>query len=109
MLRSFDGEKLSTHSSNMFRQFISHFQLLLPNAFMPRLSYQESIRLIIGIAECARSAQCAPFKHHFDECAERVREQEENPDHAGPKEDCVEECEFDPYLFYYDLDSQGHL
>ena len=61
-----------------------------------RLSYQEITKLIIGIAECARSAQCAPFKHHFDECAERVREQQENPDHAGPKEDCVEECEFNP-------------
>ncbi|KAK0514141.1 hypothetical protein JMJ35_003863 [Cladonia borealis] len=41
--------------------------------------------------ECARSAQCLPYKHHFDECAERVTKQHENPDHKGPKEDCVEE------------------
>ncbi|KAG6990898.1 hypothetical protein G7Y79_00060g092020 [Physcia stellaris] len=34
---------------------------------------------------------CAPLKHHFDECAERVQEQQENPAHKGPKEDCVEE------------------
>lgn len=46
------------------------------------------------LLECARTAQCAPLKHHFDECAERVAAQQENPDHKGPKEDCVEECEF---------------
>lgn len=42
--------------------------------------------------ECAHSAQCAPFKHHFDECVERVTRQEEDEDFKGPKEDCVEEC-----------------
>ncbi|KAM0806222.1 ubiquinol-cytochrome C reductase hinge protein-domain-containing protein [Usnea florida] len=41
--------------------------------------------------ECAKSAQCAPLKHHYQECAERVTAQHENPDHKGPKEDCVEE------------------
>ncbi|KAL2040850.1 hypothetical protein N7G274_006308 [Stereocaulon virgatum] len=41
--------------------------------------------------ECAKSAQCAPAKHHYDECAERVRSQHENKEHKGPKEDCVEE------------------
>ena len=46
-----------------------------------------------GLTECGHSAQCAPLKHHFEECAQRVRAQEENPDHKGPKEDCVEECE----------------
>lgn len=50
--------------------------------------------LIAGTTECERSAQCASFKHHFDDCAERVQEQHENPDHKGPKEDCVEECEY---------------
>ncbi|MCJ1365482.1 hypothetical protein MMC16_004604 [Acarospora aff. strigata] len=44
--------------------------------------------------ECAKSAQCAPLKHHYDECVERVTEQNDNPDHKGPKESCVEECEF---------------
>lgn len=43
--------------------------------------------------ECAKSAQCAPLKHHYDECVERVTEQHEDPDHKGPKENCVEECE----------------
>ncbi|OIW24873.1 Non-heme 11 kDa protein of cytochrome bc1 complex [Coniochaeta ligniaria NRRL 30616] len=33
--------------------------------------------------ECRNSKQCAPAKHHFEECVERV----EN----GSKEDCVEE------------------
>ncbi|KKA21721.1 Ubiquinol-cytochrome c reductase complex 17 kd protein [Rasamsonia emersonii CBS 393.64] len=42
--------------------------------------------------ECANSAQCAPVKHHFDECVERVTRQQEDPDYKGPKEDCVEEC-----------------
>ncbi|KAK0743159.1 ubiquinol-cytochrome C reductase hinge protein-domain-containing protein [Schizothecium vesticola] len=37
-------------------------------------------------AECTESKQCAPVKHHFDECVERVTG-------AGSdnKEDCVEE------------------
>ncbi|KIW63460.1 hypothetical protein PV04_10296 [Phialophora macrospora] len=41
--------------------------------------------------ECARSAQCQGYKHHFDECVERVTKQEEDADHKGPKENCVEE------------------
>ncbi|KAJ9613890.1 ubiquinol--cytochrome-c reductase subunit 6 [Cladophialophora chaetospira] len=44
--------------------------------------------------ECAKSAQCQGYKHHFDECVERVTSQEEDPDHKGPKENCVEECAF---------------
>lgn len=44
--------------------------------------------------ECAHSAQCAPYKHHLDECIERVTRQEEDEDYKGPKEDCVEECKF---------------
>jgi len=42
-------------------------------------------------AECANSSHCAPVKHHFDECVERVTQQLDDPDHKGPKEDCVEE------------------
>ena len=42
--------------------------------------------------ECARSAQCAPFKHHYDDCVERVTAAEEDSERKGPKEDCVEEC-----------------
>ncbi|CAG8904907.1 unnamed protein product [Penicillium egyptiacum] len=41
--------------------------------------------------ECAHSAVCAPYKHHYDECVERVTRQEEDEDFKGPKEDCVEE------------------
>lgn len=48
--------------------------------------------------ECANSAQCAPFKHHFDECVERVHAQHSDAGHKGPKEDCVEECEFPSFL-----------
>jgi hypothetical protein len=42
-------------------------------------------------AECKNSAQCAPAKHHFDECVERVQQQESE---GGAKEDCVEECKY---------------
>lgn len=49
------------------------------------------------ITECANSSQCAPFKHHFDECVERVTRQQEDPNYKGPKEDCVEECKFSIY------------
>jgi len=39
--------------------------------------------------ECLKSAQCAPAKHHYDECAERVTKQQEENGKAD--EDCVEE------------------
>lgn len=41
-------------------------------------------------AECMQSKQCAGYKHHYDECAERVQKQEEEGGKA--EEDCVEEC-----------------
>ncbi|KAK4457829.1 ubiquinol-cytochrome C reductase hinge protein-domain-containing protein [Cladorrhinum samala] len=37
--------------------------------------------------ECRNSKQCAPAKHHFDECVERVTGAAE----GAAKEDCVEE------------------
>ncbi|TKA72671.1 hypothetical protein B0A55_06278 [Friedmanniomyces simplex] len=39
--------------------------------------------------ECMRSQQCAPLKHHYDECSERVSQQHEQ--HGKAHEDCVEE------------------
>ena len=42
--------------------------------------------------ECAKTKECAPAKHHYDECVERVTAAEES-DAKGPSEDCVEECE----------------
>ncbi|XXG95920.1 ubiquinol--cytochrome-c reductase subunit 6 [Hypoxylon texense] len=38
--------------------------------------------------ECKNSKQCAPAKHHFDECVERVTSAS---DDGEAKEDCVEE------------------
>ncbi|RDA87835.1 hypothetical protein CP532_2955 [Ophiocordyceps camponoti-leonardi (nom. inval.)] len=38
--------------------------------------------------ECRNSAQCAPAKHHYDDCVERVHKQESD---GEVKEDCVEE------------------
>lgn len=50
-------------------------------------------RSLIVLSECAHSAVCAPYKHHYDECVERVtRQEEQGDDFKGPKEDCVEEC-----------------
>jgi hypothetical protein len=43
--------------------------------------------------ECKNSKQCSPAKHHFDECVERVTNQESE---GGAKEDCVEECTYKP-------------
>lgn len=42
---------------------------------------------------CKESKQCAPAKHHYDECVERVTSQQDN---GGAKEDCVEECKYKP-------------
>jgi hypothetical protein len=42
--------------------------------------------------ECAKSAECAPHKHHYDHCVERVTKQQEENGKAD--EDCVEECEY---------------
>lgn len=43
--------------------------------------------------ECAKSAPCAHYVHHFDECVERVTAEMEEEDYAQKayKEDCVEE------------------
>jgi len=43
--------------------------------------------------ECAKSSQCRGYKHHYDECVERVTAHENDPEaHKGQhKEDCVEE------------------
>ena len=38
--------------------------------------------------ECKNAPQCAPAKHHYDHCVERVEQQESE---GGAKEDCVEE------------------
>jgi ubiquinol-cytochrome c reductase subunit 6 len=45
--------------------------------------------------ECKESKACAPVKHHFDECVERVTGADEGKpvDKKHPNEDCVEECE----------------
>ena len=41
-----------------------------------------------------KTKACAPAKHHYDECAERVTEQHEQ--HGKAHEDCVEECKSNP-------------
>lgn len=43
-----------------------------------------------------KSQQCAPLKHHYDECAERVMQQQEENGKAD--EDCVEECKLNYLL-----------
>ncbi|PSK38382.1 hypothetical protein C7M61_002945 [Candidozyma pseudohaemuli] len=43
--------------------------------------------------ECAKTASCVPYVHHFDHCVERVQKEQEEEDYAHKhyKEDCVEE------------------
>ncbi|KAF7558544.1 hypothetical protein G7046_g5606 [Stylonectria norvegica] len=48
----------------------------------------QSVIAISVTTNCKNSAQCAPAKHHFDECVARVEQQESE---GGAKEDCVEE------------------
>lgn len=52
----------------------------------------EHMLTILFSAECARSSQCSGYRHHYEECVERVTAQHEDADYKGPKEDCVEEC-----------------
>ena len=55
------------------------------------LSRKEALEQVLTIlTECMKSQQCAPLKHHYDECAERVTQQQEENGKAD--EDCVEEC-----------------
>jgi len=70
-----------------------------PRSRIPNLAAERYTRghnreclLMTGI-ECKNSKQCAPAKHHFDECVERVTNASEED---GANEDCVEECEFVP-------------
>lgn len=39
-----------------------------------------------------KTRECAPLKHHYDECAERVTKQQE--ENGKAEEDCVEECKY---------------
>ncbi|KAF3177100.1 ubiquinol--cytochrome-c reductase subunit 6 [Orbilia oligospora] len=43
--------------------------------------------------ECQNSKKCAPYKHHYDECAERVQKWDdaEEGEREGKRESCVEE------------------
>ena len=59
--------------------------------------------------ECAKSAQCIGFKHHFDECVERVTSAQENPDPKAPHEDCVEECKPNTLCLFFLLTPIGHI
>ncbi|KAL7622256.1 ubiquinol--cytochrome-c reductase subunit 6 [Parahypoxylon ruwenzoriense] len=58
--------------------------------------------------DCKNSKQCAPAKHHFDECVERVTSAEES---GEAKEDCVEECKENALRVGADLclSRRGHL
>lgn len=46
-----------------------------------------------ALKEKAAEGVCHSFKHHFEECAERVTAAQQEPDYADReyKEDCVEE------------------
>jgi hypothetical protein len=42
--------------------------------------------------ECRESKECAPAKHHYEECVERVTGAVDSTEKKHPNEDCVEEC-----------------
>ncbi len=48
-----------------------------------------AIGILTWCIECKQSKQCSAPKHHFDDCVERVQQQESE---GEAKEDCVEEC-----------------
>ncbi|KAF3934827.1 hypothetical protein ABW19_dt0200813 [Dactylella cylindrospora] len=43
--------------------------------------------------DCQNAKQCASYKHHYDECAERVQKWDDasEEEKEGPRENCVEE------------------
>ena len=58
--------------------------------YMQKLKAIIRITNTLGTTECAKSAKCKPYTHHYEECVARVTGKQE----AGedPKEDCIEEC-----------------
>lgn len=94
-----------TKAPRLGASLLRHCPLLNTSWELPSSKDCSSHELTSEPIACAKSAQCAPLKHHFDECAERVQEQHENPDYKGPKEDCVEECEY--IYFVYESGNWG--
>lgn len=68
--------------------------------------YQE--RELTNIVECKESKQCAPMKHHFDECVERVTGADDS-EKKGPHEDCVEECKSNVLYSFSNLPPVMHF
>jgi len=57
-------------------------------------------------SECMKTQSCAPIKHHYDECVERVTSQMEEND-GKSKENCVEECNVHPHpVPLYETDTE---
>lgn len=54
-----------------------------------------------------KSSECAPAKHHYDHCVERVEKQQEEDGKA--KEDCVEECTFSQTQSIHDTIADSSL
>ncbi|KAF5096942.1 hypothetical protein D0Z00_002602 [Geotrichum galactomycetum] len=54
---------------------------------------EEPEDVLPALKEKAAEGVCHSFKHHFDECVERVTAAQQEPDYADReyKEDCVEE------------------
>jgi len=60
-------------------------------AAVPQGAHVYASRLTLRYTDCMRTTQCAPLKREYDECSERVKQQQEE---GEAKEDCVEECEY---------------
>lgn len=48
----------------------------------------------ISFTECEKTKECRHHKQEYDACVARVTKAQEDEDHKGPHEDCVEECTF---------------
>ena len=46
------------------------------------------------ITECERTKECRHAKSEYDSCVARVTRAQEDENHKGHKEDCVEECKY---------------
>lgn len=73
---------------------LSHWPCVLFESWRDYDSGITNGRYLPGSTECMKTRECAPLKHHYDECAERVTKQQEETGKA--EEDCVEECEYNP-------------
>lgn len=66
-----------------------HDVLRQPTCYRAQLETEHDVLTGVSLTECRNSKECAPAKHHYDECVARV-----TGGTGAEGEDCVEECTF---------------